>query len=266
MRIALAAFVFSGAVSYASGAEGRVDLNRLTPAEEAAGWTLLFDGKSLAGWRTPSGEPAGLSAWTAVDGCLKALTGGRHIADLWTAGDYRNFDFQFEWRVGPGGNSGVRYFVRDWGRGRFRDSHLIERLGHRTIPESALGPGECLVEYSPGLEYQIVDEDGPRAPNPNRSSGALYALFAVNKRSARATGGWNRGRLLVRGNHVEHWLNGVKVVEYELDSEGLKNALLQDGRAAGEFQPDWKWRESPLTLQHHLTEVWFRNLKVRRVE
>jgi hypothetical protein len=241
--------------------------NRLTADEQAAGWRLLFDGQSLDGWRAPSGEAAGLSSWTVVDGCLKAVTGGLHVADLWTHDEYRDFDFRFEWRTPQGGNSGVRYLIQDWARGRFRSSHLIDRLGHGTLPDSSLGPDERLVEYSLGLEYQVADDEGPRTPNLNRASGSLYALLPVVKLAGRPTGEWNSGRLLIRGNHVEHWLNGIKVVTYELDSKELKDALLKEvARQGNELMVNPKRRESPITLQHHLTEFWFRNLKVRRLE
>jgi hypothetical protein len=243
----------------------QAEQNRLSSAEEAAGWRLLFDGKSLAGWRTPSGEAAGLSSWTVVDGCLKAVTGSRHVADLWTTHEYRDFDFQFEWRAPQGGNSGIRYMIQEWARGRFRGSHLIDRLGHRSLPDSTLGPDECLVEYSLGLEYQVADDGGSRTPNFNRASGALYALLPVAKLSSRPTGKWNSGRLVVRGNHVEHWLNGLKVVTYELDSQDLHDALLREARQGNDLLVNPKRRESAITLQHHLTEFWFRNLKVRRL-
>lgn len=213
-------------------------LNTLSAAEKKAGWKLLFDGKTTAGWRgfKQAAMPKGL--WVVEDGCLKHLAthhqpGG---GDIVTVAQFSDFDFQFEWRIAPGGNSGVKYFVVE-ARG--------EPIAH---------------------EYQILDDDKhPDAQiGAHRRAAAFYDVMPPNsKKVLKPVGEFNQSRILVHGNHVEHWLNGAKVLEYELESEALKAAIAKSKfKNVADFDKKIK---GPILLQDHGDEVWFRNLKIREL-
>ena len=207
--------------------------------ESDANWTVLFDGKSnaaLIGYKTdhfPS------EAWKIADGTLKTLTaaeGGKHI-DIMTREKFTDFEFVCEWKVSPGGNSGIIYKVTETG------------------PAS----------HSTGFECQVLDDavhaDGKK---PLTSAGALYALIAPNaSKKLMPVGEWNEARIVVKGTHGEHWLNGKKVVEYEQGSAALKDLIAKSKFA--KLPTFGTITEGHLCLQNHGQEVWFRNLKIRRL-
>jgi hypothetical protein len=208
--------------------------NTLSSAERADGWTLLFDGTTTTGWRGYK-KDAAPEGWSVVDGTL-SLT-GKKVGDLITANEYENFEFAFEWKISPNGNSGVFYLVQE-------------------KPELAN-------TYSSGPEYQVIDNNGhPDAKNgPDRHAAANYALQPPSKSVARPVGEWNQGRIVKRGAHVEHWLNGEKVVEYELWSDAWKAQV-----AASKFSKMPAYATSKkghLALQDHGDPVAFRSLKVK---
>lgn len=201
----------------------------LSADEQAAGWKLLFDGVSTAGWRGLGAESFPKN-WVIQDGCLKCLGGYKESPDLVTVETYENFEFAFEWCFPKGkGNSGVKYRVQEQ-------------------------PGKG---YAFGCEYQCMND--PDATDAH-SSGALYDLFAPQAKAMAPKGQFNQSRILVDGNRLEHWLNGVKVVEAEFDSEAMKAAL-----AKSYFKKsDWgKQPRGHIALQNHHSEVLFRNLKIR---
>ena len=212
--------------------------NALTDAEKKAGWTLLFDGKSTAGWLSYGGE-AITPQWTAVDGTL-ALTGGRGAKDIVTAKKYGKYELTLEWRLlpdGPAGNSGIFYNVVD--------------------TASAI--------YWAAPEMAVLDN--ARHPDGKReltSSGAVHSMYAVAHSHTRAPGEWNSVRLVVNGDHIEHWLNGTKVVEYELGSADWKTRL-----AASKFADKPLYgsaREGRIGLQQHGSYVGYRNIKLRELK
>jgi hypothetical protein len=218
------------------GREAGPPLNALTAQEKASGWQLLFDGRTTAGWRGYGRETVP-DHWRVEDGALVLRPGGPSRCDLVTADTYDNFELAFEWKVGPGGNSGVLYRVAE-------------------------GPGE---PYASGPEYQVLDNarnaDGRR---PETSAAACYGLYGPARDVTRPAGEWNQARIVANGFHVEHWLNGEKVVEYELGSPDwwrrvratrFKNAPLY-GKVL---------RGGRLDLQDHGDPVAYRNLKVRRL-
>jgi hypothetical protein len=172
--------------------------NQLTDAERAAGWRLLFDGKTAAGWHGYGRHdfPAG---WQVVDG---ALTRVGAAGDIVTDERFRDFELTLDWKVAPGGNSGIFY------RGT----------------ESADPEKHPLFESAP--EMQVLDDarhaDGE---SPLTSAGSNYGLYPAPRGVVRPANQWNRVRILVRGNHVEHWLNATKVVEYELGSADWKQRV-----------------------------------------
>lgn len=203
--------------------------NTLTPAEKAAGWTLLFDGKSTAGWH---GYQKKVADWKVVDGTL--APDPKASGDLLTDAEYVSFELSFEWKISPKGNSGVMY-------------HVIE------TPEKS---------YHSGPEYQVLDNS--RGEPPLQRAGALYDLYAPSVDATKPVGEFNEGRLVVKGSHVEHWLNGKKVAEYDLASPDFKAKV-----AASKFNAWPTFAASPsghIALQNHGDDVWYRNLKVRALK
>jgi len=211
--------------------------NTLSDAEKAAGWTLLFDGTKPAGFK--SFKKAGFpdKGWEAVDGTLhvKAQGGG---GDVVTAEEYENFEFACDWKVSPGANSGIIYLAAEEGFD---------------------------YPWQTGPEMQILDNsrhvDGK---SPLTSAGALYALIACPQDVTRPVGEWNTARIVKKGKRVEHWLNGVKVVEYDLGGVELK-ALISASKfkSMPAFATKNKGR---IALQDHGDDVWFRNIKVREIK
>ena len=202
----------------------------LTSEEKAAGWKLLFDGKSLSGWRGYKTEtpPTG---WRAENGVLIRDGAG---GDLMTVEQYGDFEFRFEWKVTPNGNSGVIYRIA-------------------TTEE---------YPWHTGPEYQILHNQGHRdGKDPITSAGANYAVNPPPKDVTKAVGEWNEGRIVARGNHVEHWLNGVKVVEYEIGSADWE-ARVKASKFA-KMANYGRVKRGYIALQDHGDVVSYRNLKIR---
>jgi hypothetical protein len=201
----------------------------LTDAEKQAGWKLLFDGVSFSGWRGlgMDGIP---SVWAIEDGCLHCTGGGKDANDLVTIDKYQNFELSFEWRIPKlHGNSGIKYRVQ-------------EQKGHG---------------FAFGCEYQCMNDPGE---TDKHASGSLYDVIAPQGKKLVPDGQFNQSRILINGNHVEHWLNGVKVVDAEFGS-GAMNAAI----AKSKFK-NTDWGKDPLghiILQDHHDEVFFRNIKIR---
>jgi len=205
--------------------------NTLTAEERAAGWRLLFDGTVIDQWRT-FGQPAPGDGWQVVDGALTRVGPG---GDLITKEQFADFEFALDWKLGgAAGNSGVMFRV-------------IEGLAQT---------------YHSGPELQILDDEGHRDGRvPETSCGANYALHASSKPMCRPVGEWNSTRLVVRGAHVEHWVNGEKVVEYELWTPDWQAKV-----AASKFRewPEYgKAARGHIAIQDHGNLIAFRNLKIR---
>lgn len=207
--------------------------NALTAAEEEAGWTSLFDGSSADHWRAFRGDAMPDKGWEIVDGTIRKIAGGGG-GDIITREQYKDFEFAFEWKVAPGANSGIFYHVSE-----DRNS-----------------------TWETGPEYQILDDDLHQdGKNPKTSAAALYAMISADGKSLKPVGEWNTGRILVVGNHVEHWLNGRKVVSYEKHSDQWKGLV-----AGSKFNSMPAFGNEPMghiALQDHGDDVWYRGLKVR---
>lgn len=205
--------------------------NTLTAAEKAAGWRLLFDGRSLEGWRgfkTP--EPD--AGWTVTDGMLGPDP--KTSRDIMTKETFGDFELAFDWKVGPKGNSGVMFRVTE--------------AGTQT--------------YQSGPEYQIVDN--ARGEPVVEQAGALYGLYAPTTDATKPVGEFNHSRLVLRGGRGEHWLNGVKVAEYDLDSDAFRAKV-----AATKFRawPQFAAAKSGhIAIQNHGDPVFFRNIKIRPLD
>jgi hypothetical protein len=202
--------------------------NSLSDKEKADGWKLLFDGKSTAGWRAVKKDKAP-DGWQAVNGALARVKGG---GDIITEGQFDNFELVFEWKVTEGANSGVFFRVNE-------DYGVIQ---------------------SP--EYQVLhNQKHADGKNAKTSAASNYALHAPKKDLTKPVGQWNQAKIVVNHNHVEHWLNGEKVVEYELASDEWKSLV-----AESKFKemPNYgKSQKGHIALQDHGDHVEFRNMKIR---
>ncbi len=204
--------------------------NTLTAADAQAGWKLLFDGKTTAGWRGFRQQtiPAG---WQVVDGALARVGSA---SDIVTTTQYKDFELMLEWKVAAGGNSGIFYRVSE----------------------------DREATYETGPEMQVLDDakhaDGG---SPLTSAGALYGLYPAPRGISRPAGEWNQARIVLRGSHVEHWLNGKQIVFAEIGSADW-NARVE----ASKFK-QWpgygKNASGFIALQDHGDLVWYRNIRIK---
>ncbi len=207
--------------------------NMLTAAERSAGWRLLFDGKSLAGWRAYQSDsmPQG---WRVVDGLIVKTV---ETQDIVSRDQFGDFELMFEWKLSTGGNAGVFY----------RATEEYERV------------------YWSAPEYQLLDD--PNAPDGRdrlRSAGAAYGLYAATPGIVKPAGEWNTARIIANGAHVEHWLNGQKLLEYELWSPDWVAKV-----KAGKFN-DWpnygRAKRGHIALQgDHSGDLAMRNIRIREL-
>jgi hypothetical protein len=250
LLLALAGSAVGAAIFPQTKAEQTAPPNALTAEEKAQGWRLLFDGRTLAGWRGLGLDRVPEKHWVVEDGAIKKVptkdvplqADGQPAAggDLMTVETFRDFEFAFEWKVGPGGNSGVKY-------------NVSEEMSLRLAPNRA----------ALGFEYQILD-DG-RHPDAlvgaHRTAAGLYDLIPPAGKSLRPVGEWNDGRVVFRGNHGEHWLNGRKVLEYDLGTAEMSDRLAKSKyRTIPGFADR---RRGAIVLQDHTDPAWFRSLKIR---
>lgn len=237
--------------------------NTLTSAERTAGWRLLFDGRSFAGWRTPEGGPGGGDSWKIADGCLEAARDPHILEDLTTTEEYRNFEFAFDYRLEPGGNSGIKYHV--WNTILFVNDEPGWDKGKR-VDKLDLKPGQRGQAYTVALEFQLADDE--RHPDalrgPDRRTGALYALLPPQPPAHAEAGQWHSGKLVVHGSRVEHWVDDVRVLAVDLKSPDVKEKIQKRWARQWEQYTSHFGKPSPVVLQNHGDSVvWFRNLKIR---
>lgn len=197
----------------------------------------LFDGKTLTGWRTYQNKAAG--AWAVENGtlyCKGKTANNEKRADLITTGEYENFDLSLDWKISPQGNSGILYMVNE------------------NYPEA----------YLSGPEYQIIDDEHfPEHLEEWQKTGANYAMDAAPDAKPNAVGEWNHTRIVVYNGHVEHWLNGKKIVDYQLWTDDWKAK-----KAAGKWKDAAGYglsKKGHIALQDHGSKVWFKNIIIKQL-
>ncbi len=231
-------FAIASIIIISCSSSRQIKDNALTKQEKVEGYTLLFDGKTMDGWRGYKNQS--LASWSVDKATLhckgSAANYGAITADLMTKDQYDNFDFSVDWKISPEGNSGILYMVTE----------------------------DNPYSFESGPEYQIIDDKNfPEKLKDWQHTAANYAMNIAPTANPNPAGEWNHARIVVNGNHVEHWLNGKKVVEYE-----LYGADWYKRKAEG------KWKDYPnygkskvgyITFQNHGSEAWFKNIKIKKL-
>jgi hypothetical protein len=227
--------------------------NTLTDKEIKAGWKLLWDGKTTDGWRSPKSDEFPAESWVIRDGelCVTNSSGGesQHGGDIITRERYSNFDLSVEFKLTPGCNSGIKIFVQP------NISPIDKVTGKPTAVGSAIG-----------MEYQLLDDarhpDAKLGRDGDRTLGSLYDLMpASQSKRPNFIGDWNTARIVSRGNQVDYYLNGKKILSFTRGSKAFRQAV-----AASKFKdiPDFgEWPDGHILLQEHGSPVAFRNIKIR---
>ncbi len=205
--------------------------NTLTAAEKAAGWKLLFDGTTSAGWVAIGTTTFPEKGWAVEGGTIKRVAAN---GDIVTSEQFENFELTWEWNIAEAGNSGVKYNLVD-------------------------------ATKNVGFEYQLIDDernsDGVKGGRLHQTGGLYDLIEPPADKTVKPPGQWNRSRLVVNGNHVEQWLNGAKTVEFEMGSDEIKACIAKSKYAKiAKFGEKTK---SPILLQDHGAEIAFRSIKLR---
>lgn len=244
--VILAAFAVGTAfVLKKEKATPEVAVNTLTAAEKAAGWMLLFDGKTTKGWRNYNKQTIG-ERWKVADGVLYLDVSNKNAdgfqvgggGDIITEAEYENYELRIEWKIAKCGNSGIIYHIHEDAQIRY--------------------------PWQTGLEYQLIDDTcHPDAKFEKRRASSLYDLVMAVPVVVKPAEEWNKTRLVCKGDQVEHWLNNKKVVSVTMGSPEWKQML-----------PNSKWKDHPqfgtfrkgnIGLQDHGDGISFRNIKLRKL-
>lgn len=229
-RLLFVALLVCG-VSFATTAQ---EHNTLTKKERKAGWQLLWNGRDLSGWKSNSPNGDMNKGWKAVDGEL-VIMARSGAGDIITEKRYHDFELSIDFKITEGANSGIKYFIGENG--------------------------------SIGCEFQILDDenhpDAKMGFNGNRRLGSLYDLIPADGWALVAKRDWNTARIVVRGNHVEHWLNGVKILEYEKNND-MWDTIVSHSKFA-KVENFAGGDGGHILLQDHNDEVHYRNLKIREL-
>ena len=208
----------------------------LLTCTKQADWIVLFDGTSTDAWRGFQRQDFPVDGWKIENGSLKTIVGGDQC-DIITKEKYGDFVLEVEWRVSPGGNSGIFYRATEEYPAIWQSAH----------------------------EMQVWDDslhhDGQ---NTVTSAGSLYGLIAPTSKVLVPVGEYNKAKVIAKGYHIEHWLNGAKILEYEFGSEELRSLVAES--KFNDFSGFAKATEGYIALQHHGEEVWYRNIRIRPIK
>jgi hypothetical protein len=210
--------------------------NTLSKSEVNAGWKLLFDGKTLDGWRMYQNKEA--DAWGVIDGelyCKGSQTDKSDLrADIITTDQFQNYELSIDWKISPQGNSGIMYHVTE----------------------------EYDAAYLSGPEYQLIDDVGfPHPLEEWQKTGSDYAMYNATSRPTKPVGQYNTTKIVVKGSHREYWLNGVKILTFEAWTDDWKQR-----KASGKWKDTigyGKARKGHICLQDHGGGIWFKNIKIK---
>jgi len=228
----------------ASGAESTSTANSLTADEAAGGWQLLFDGETLNGWKRFNHDTIG-PLWSVKEGAILCDgTGlgegsGIHGGSLMSTKQFGNFELVVDYKLSSGGNSGVLY-------------HVVEAPQYK-------------YDYETGPEFQLLDDGGWKGElKAEQKAGSYYDVYPASaSKKINPAGEWNTARIVYNNGHVEHWLNGQKVVEFDEASDDFKTRY---NNSKWKEYPDWnKSKSGAITLQDHGAPVYFRNIKIREL-
>jgi Domain of Unknown Function (DUF1080) len=201
-------------------------------AQPGGGWKMLFDGKTTKGWHNYK-QTGPVQGWEVVDGALVRQSKG---GDLVSDEEFGDFELSLEWKLPAGGNSGIFYRA----------------------------PEDAAVIWHHAIEYQLLDNAAHNdGKNQKRSTGAAYDMYEPVRDVTKPIGEWNETRIIARGNHVEHWLNGTKLLEFEIGSPSWNERF-----AASKFKPYPEFGKTPkgkISLQEHGNVVSFRNIRIRPI-
>lgn len=220
--------------------------NTLTEQEKREGWQLLFDGKTTEGWKSAKRDGFPKEGWVAEDGMLKVITTGggesAEAGDIITTRKFKNFILKVDFKISEGANSGIKYFVN--------------------VELNKNGEGSAI-----GCEFQVLDDtrhpDAKLGVKGNRTLGSLYDLIPAPENKPFVFEEFNTATIVVQGNHVEHWLNGVKLLEYERNTQEW-NALVAYSKYKN--WPNFgNLEEAPILLQDHGHHVYYKNIKIKEL-
>lgn len=232
---------------------GKEVIGNLSQKDKESDWQPLFDGKTFDGWRGLGMEKVPDKHWAIEDGTIRKLNNGLvpslpdgqpvEGGDLMTIATFDNYELYFEWKISKAGNSGIKYNVSEAMSQKY-DS-----------PHGAIG-----------FEYQLLDDtdelyEGLKA---SHFTGSLYDMIVSKNVVLQPVGQFNTSRIIVNGNHVEHWLNGKRIVEFEFGSARL-DSLYQLSKYK-DFPDFIKKRKGHIVLQNHDDDAWFRNIKIRKLD
>ncbi|MBL8234410.1 MAG: DUF1080 domain-containing protein [Bryobacterales bacterium] len=216
----------------------------------------LFDGKNLDAWIGADGSPPNES-WMVEDGLLRTVTGRRKNVDLLLKERQRYFELMFEFRLSRGSNSGVKYF------------------SDRGASNLNYPPG-VMTFFLAGFEFQLIDNDDPEVRDDDaKKTGALYGFYSPRSHAMRPYGEWNEAKLVVRRGRVEHWINGERVLDFDPRAPEISQIAkrhLSEGKLAymtltGMLEASrHRGEEGFVGLQHHASPVWFRNIRLRKLD
>ena len=215
--------------------------NYLSDREKEEGWMLLFDGKTTNGWRGALKDAMPDKGWVVNNGVLEVLpkNEGGGGGDIVTIDKFSDFELVFDFKLSEGANSGVKYYVTE-----------------NVYDKGALG-----------LEYQLLDDakhpDAKMGNNGNRTQSSLYDLIPATGKRFNGIGQWNTGRIIAVNNHVEHWLNNIKVLEYERGSAEYRQFVVESKYS--KMKNFGEATEGHILLQDHNDKVWFRNIKIKKL-